>query len=162
MTQYEMGLWRDYNLPLSEVDGSAKRYFSKGFLSGKSISGASSEDLKNAFTRLNYAVNNGCKKRCEKLVRELNEALEEKGIKPVKEIDNFLDWLTFSYFVKKDYFGKEVMEPGYGFEIRIFESDRNREEFWKELKMLLNSGRIASMQDIERIVLYRRQQSVKL
>ena len=78
------------------------------------------------------------------------------------QVEQFLDWLTFSYEVRKDHEGKPIEEKPYGFEIRIFNSDENRKEFWYETKTILEQGRIMSMQDIANIVMFRRNHSKKL
>ena len=155
MTQYEMSLWRNYGLPLSEVDKSAKAYFAQRFL-GMNIQIASENELKKVFEKLDYAVNDGCKKRCERLVEELNEALAEMGLVTVRDTQKFLDWLTFYYHTNPDSYGKPAKEPEYGFEIRIFSHDKNRKEFWEELQALLKQGRMMSMQDTCRLVLAKR------
>ena len=155
MTQYEMSLWRIYKLPLSDVDGSVKQYFSKRFLNGQRINLASEKDLRNAFERLGFAVSNGCKNRCTELVKELNEALRERGCDEVNDIDGFLDWLTFHY-------STPAKCPLYGHEIRIFDHPKNRKEFWTELQSLLKSGRMMSMQNVSQIVLFKRNHSKPL
>jgi len=162
ITQYEMNLWRVHHLPLSEVNGAAKQYFSKRFLGGKRIDQATPEELNDAFERLGYAVSNGCYGRCKTLVEELNEALAELGFETVKEIDKFLNWVTFANHTVEDYNGNAAQEPGYGFEVHIFDCDLNRKEFWMELQQLLKNNRIMSMQDVSRIVIWKRKHSKAL
>ena len=152
ITQYEINLWRDCGLPLSEVAGSAKQYFSKRFLNGERIATASDETLRAGIDSLKKAVEHGCKGRCTRLAKELNEAMIALGLEPVKDIDKMLDWLTFSYEVKTDYEGNPVVEKPYGFEIRIFHSDGNRKAFWSEAQALLKEKKMISLTDILRIV----------
>ena len=161
--QYELDLWRSYGLPLREVPKGVKFYFSQRFLKGKRIEDASPEELAEAFKRLGYAVNNSCKRRCESLVAELNSKLEELGLQTVKEPERFLDWLTFSYTVRKDHDGHSVIEKPYGFEVRIFDDGRNRKEFWGEVRLLLRTyHRILSMQDITKMILLKRKISLPI
>ena len=162
MTQYEMNLWRIYAHPLSDVAGTAKQYFSKRFLDGQKIDTASEKDLKNAFERLGFAVSNGCKNRCTELVKELNEALKELRLDGINDIDGFLDWLTFYYFVVKDFYGNPAICPRYGHEIRIFIQEKNRKEFWYELQSLLKAKRMMSMQEVGQIVSFKRKHSKPL
>lgn len=161
ITQYELSLWRRYGLPLSEVDKGAKAYFAQRFL-GKGITVASSKELKDALEKLDHAVNDGCHKRCERLLSELNEALKAAGLKTVKDQEKFLNWLTFNYVTNPDHYGEPTKEPQYGFEIRIFNDKENRKEFWEELQTLLKSGRMISMQNACRIVLAKRKISKKI
>ena len=161
-TQYELSLWRGYGLPLSEVASSAKLYFSKRFLKGQRIDKVSREELNKAYESLGYAVSNGCKTRCTNLIKELNEALRGYGLEEIKEIDKFLDWLTFNYTVAKDYDGRPKQEPGYSFEIRMFDSDQIRKEFWTELQSIMKTGRIMSMHDVARITIHKRKHSKSL
>ena len=162
LTQYEMNLWRVHNLPLPEVSGQAKQYFAARFLKGKRINSATEAELNEAFERLGYAVSKGCKERCTELVKELNEALKELGFEEVKDIDQFLYWFTFANHTVADYDGNPTKEPKYGFEIRIFDCDKNRKEFWTEVQMLLKSGKIMSMQDVSRVILWKRKHTKTL
>lgn len=162
MVQYEMELWRVYSLPLAEVDGAAKVYFSKRFLVNGRIDKATEPDLSDAFEKLDHAVKDGCAGRCTRLVIELNKALDALGLDMVRNVDKFLDWLTFDYEAKKDNFGEVVTEKPYGFPLFDFHSDENRKEFWLETSALLKTGRMMSVQDIMRIVLHKRNKSVKL
>ena len=162
ITQYEISLWRGYHLPLSEVDKGAKAYFSQRVLGGKGITTASEKELKEALERLDHAVNDGCHKRCRKLLEELNAALEAVGLKPVEDHEKFLDWLTFSYHTVPDSCGEPTKDPGYHFEIRIFNDRENLREFWEELQTLLKHNRMMSMQDVCRIVLEKRKKSKKI
>ncbi len=154
-TQYEIKLWRERGLPLQDVGRDAKVCFS-GFLSGETLAGAREGTIKKALERLDHAVKDGCHGRCTKLVKELNEALVDLGLKPVKEVEKFLDWLTYAGMPRMNFDGTPVTEKPYGFVVVAFCDKQNREEFWKELKSLLQMGRIVSMQDIERIVLLKR------
>ena len=162
-TQYELNLWRSYGLPLREVPKGVKFYFSQRFLNGKKIEDASPEELAEAFKRLGYAVSNGCKGRCESLTAELNLKLEELGLQTIQEPERFLDWLTFSYTVRRDFDGSPVTEKPYGFEIRVFDDQRNRKEFWGEIRLLLRVyHRILSMQDVLKLVLVKRKVSLAI
>ena len=144
-TQYEMLLWRDYGLPLYDVDKSAKAYFSKKFLSGVKIDKADGASIQKAFERLNHAVKDGCHGRCLRLVEELNQALAELGLKTV-DPEPFLDWLTYDYVAKRGTDGELVEDKPYGFPILVFSDGQNRKELWAELSLMLKSGRISSMQ----------------
>ncbi len=155
MTQYEIGLWRRYGLPLSGVNSAAKQYFSKRFLGGKRIDKVGENELKKGLTALDYAVSDGCHGRCVRLVEELNCALAKLGLKQVSQPDKFLDWLTFSYEVRTDHDGRPIREQPGNFEIRIFHSEENRKEFWLELQALLKQGKMMSMQDVAKIVLHK-------
>ncbi|MBR2543544.1 hypothetical protein IKF03_03035 [Candidatus Saccharibacteria bacterium] len=159
--QYEMNLWRQYGLPLSEVESGAKTYFQKRFLPKERISSASEAQLAEAFKSLDHAVKDGCHGRCVRLVVELNQALSELGLELVRNVDGFLNWLTFDYEVRTDDYGNAVRENPYGFEVRIFHDKENRYQFWSEAFGLLKEGRIMSMQNIVQIVLYRQRKSVK-
>ena len=171
-TYYELGvLWDKHNLPLWEVSPKAKMYFSKRFLNGKKIpdgiydskSGvATKEELQKGLSDLKHAVEDGCHGRCSRLVKELNRELGTFKIEPV-DSEKFLDWLTFCYSVRKDYFsGDPVIEPGFHFEVRDFYDESNREDFWYETKALLKKGEIMSMHDILVVVLLKREKTVTL
>lgn len=161
--QYEMNLWRNCGLPLSEVTGSAKVYFSKRFLENKKIASASEEELVEAFKRLNHAVKDGCHGRCVRLIEDLNKELVAVKVEPVTDIEGFLNWLTFCYNVPKDDFtGNSVKEPGFSFEIRIFYDAENRREFWTEIKSLLKEGKIMPMSRVAQLVMFKRKLSVNL
>ncbi len=158
-TQYEMGLWWNYGLPLYEVASKAKRYFGERFLeTGGRIDEADGDAVKKAFERLDYAVGKnehgkftGCHGRCLRLVDELNKALEKDGLTTIGNPEAFLDYLTFNYTVQTDYKGDPVMEPGYSFEIRSFHNEENRKEFCHIIRLLKSSGRKMSMQSIYRL-----------
>ena len=168
-TLYEIDLWKEHKLPLREVSPKAKMYFSKRFLEGKKIPDglnlpgeATVEEFEKAYDSLKHAVEDGCPKRCSRLVKALNEELAVYKIEPV-DSEKFLKWLTFCYDVRKDYYsGEPVMEPGFHFEIRDFYDDRNRKEFWTETKALLKEGKIMSMHDILVIVLLKRKKAIKI
>ena len=155
--QYEMQLWRNYGLPLDQVDRSAKMYFAKRFLKDGKIFTASEKEIKDAFERLNHAVKDGCHGRCVRLIEELNEEFIKLGLEPVHKIDGFLDWLTFWYNTLEDYAtGGSVKEPEFSFEIRHFYDRENRKEFWAETKELLKEGKIMRLYRIAQIVLIKR------
>lgn len=162
MVQYEMERWRNYGLPLAEVDGAAKVYFSKRFLVNGRIDKATESDLSDAFEKLGHAVKDGCAGRCTRLVIELNKALDALGLDMIGSVDKFLDWLTFDYETRYDIFGEPILEKPYGFPVREFKSDQNRKEFWAETAALLKSKRMMSVQNIIQIVLHKRNKSVKL
>ena len=156
--KYELDLWRNNGLPLGLVERRAKKYFSVRFLGGQNIYTAEKENpemLEKALKDLDHAVNDGCHGRCNRLVKTLNEELACRKIDPV-DSEKFLDWLTFYYDVRKDCFGNALQEPGFSFEIRDFYDDRNRREFWKELKAILKEGQITSMSDVLKIVYFKR------
>lgn len=155
-TQWEMNLWYEYGLPLKEVAGDAKQYFSKRFLNGGKIAQASGDELKEAFTRLDHAVKDGCHGRCTKLVVELNQELSRLGLEIINEPEKFLGWLTFRYDTVPDDWGNPAVEKPYGFEIRIFHDAENRKEFWAELLPMLKAGKVMSMQNVVGIILFRR------
>ena len=113
-TEYEMNLWHKYGFPLSDVSPKARKYFEKRFLGGTSISGATEEELKKALTNLGYAVGSvvspegevelsGCRKRCMRLMDELNDALGRLGLKTMTDPERLLDWLTFEYEVDEEH-----------------------------------------------------------
>ena len=169
-TQYEMNLWQIHHLPLNDVDKKAKRYFNVRFLGeGKRIDKASPEEIAKAFESLKYAVglptvnepnlNSGCHKRCVKLVEELNEALEAKGLQKIGSPDKFLDFMTFNYDVLTDENGVAREEKPYGFIIRIFNDENNRKEVRAVLKFLREQNREMSIQDIWRLVRFTRSHS---
>lgn len=168
-TQYEMDLWRYHNLPLSEVDKKAKRYFSVRFLGeGTRIDKASDEELSEAFKSLRFAVGkdkhdsslcSGCYKRCRRLIDELNEALKRERLDPVYDPDRFLDLMTFEFEVLSDEHGVVRNEKPYNFEIRIFHDKQNRQDFRRELKNLKGDKRMMSMQDIWKLVSFRQKHS---
>ena len=152
--QYEMNLWRRFHLPLSEVNGQVKVYFSKRFLGGERIIDASEATLKKGFESLDHAVKDGCRGRCRRLVEELNEALVRLNLRPIAEIDRFLDWLTFDSETVKDYYGEPARE--YGFPVLVFHDKENRKDFWNKTKVFLKRGVMISMQDVARIILIER------
>ena len=161
-TRYEMNLYWRLDLPLEDVAKQARVYFSNRFLNKERIDTVPMATLSKAIDRLDHAEKDGCRPRCLKLVQELNEALKNLGLEPVNNPNGFLDWLTFDYEVKRDCTGSPVTEPGYGFEIRIFHNEQNREEFWTEVQNLIKEGKMMSMQDIVRVVMMKRRKSVKI
>ena len=169
-TQYEMNLWRRHHLPLSEVDKKAKRYFSVRFLGeGLRIDKADNKQLSEAFEKLKFAVGKfpddplakptGCHARCLRLVEELNEALRELNLDTIPDSEKFLDWLTFDYDVRTDENGTCVEEKPYGFVIRTFHDADNRREFRLSLKTLKEENRAMSMQDIWKIINFKKARS---
>ena len=159
--QYEMLLWRNFGLPLYDVDKSAKAYFSKSFLGGVKIDEADGASIKKAFEKLNHAVNNGCHGRCLRLVEELNQALSELGLKTV-DPEPFLDWLTYWYEPRRGSDGELIEEKPYGFPILDFSDEQNRKELWAELSLMLKCGRISSMQYATSILKSKRMHTVSL
>ena len=169
-TLYEMELYLKYGLDLCEVEPAAKAYFSKRFLSGQRIEKASKAEFTKAMTSLRYAagldidgnvVETGCRQRCRRLMIELNSALADAGLDTVRDIDWFLDYLTFDYGQVLNDDGSPKTEPGYQFEIRIFYSDENRFWFRKELEHLFKDGLRMSMQDVYKLSRYRRKRAKK-
>lgn len=160
-TQYEISLWKGYGAPLSDIAVTTKKYFSKRFLDGKTLKEAKKDEVNEGLKKLGYAVES-CKKRCTKLVEELNRTMSEKGLEPLNDIQGFLDWMTFFYEEKKDYTGQPVYDLEGRFPIRIFSSDKNRKSFWVETQAILRTGRIMSVKDIMRIVLFKRKHSLRL
>lgn len=160
MTKYEVELWYFRHAPLGEISKTAKAYFAERFL-GKELSKATPDEVKEALIKLDYAVNS-CKKRCSRLVEELNQAMIIKGFEPIRDISGFLDWLTFCYEEKKDGFGQTIYELGYSFPLLIFYSDRNRKELWYELKSLMKANRMMPIIDICKIVKFKRRKSLKI
>jgi hypothetical protein len=145
-THYELCLWKNYNLPLRDVDRASKLYFSRRFLNGMRIEKASKNLLEKGFTELGYAcginpdgnpVESGCKMRVNRLVNELNLALADLGFSTV-DVERFIRYFTFDYDVVLDEEGKPKLEPGYGFQIWIFHSDENRMWFRKALDGLMH------------------------
>lgn len=166
-TQYELNLWRKYGLPLGEVSPKAKAYFSKRFLGCINIGKASKDQLNEALKKLDYAVgilpdgDSGCHKRCYKLVQELNGFLAELGLMTVDNPEAFLDWLTFSYHSPQNEFGKPMKEPGYSFEMKIFHNEQNLDDFKAEIKTLIETKSQMSMQDIYRVISFKRKRSIR-
>ena len=162
MTQYEINLWRKEGMPLEWIDKSAKSYFSTRFLGGKRITNTTPAELQKACDALDHAVKDGCHGRCVKLVAELNEAFTAIGLSPIKQIDKFLDFVTFYYEVRKDEQGNAIKEKPNGFEVRVFQSDTNRKELWTELQLLMKQNRMMSIPDVSKIVLNKRHLSKSL
>lgn len=161
-TKYELMLWRQYGLPLHKVNKNAKAYFSRRFLGGTRIEQADEKTLRKGFETLDHAIFDGCHGRCMRLVKELNEALNELGLKPVKDPEYFLDWLTFCHYDCKDTEGNTAYEIDYGFPIWGFSDEENRTDFWRILKPMLSYGRIANMQYIAVLVMALRHDTVPL
>lgn len=170
ITEYEIFLYLHHHLPLEEVSGKTKKYFSERFLKNKPIPNATKQELDEAFLRLLYAVGNpdhikkacpqspingptGCHKRCLELVKELNAILKSQNIEEVNA-EKFLDWFTFDYTVKVDHEGKPVLDRHQ--EIRIFHNSENFKEFKKELMPYLKAKKIVSMRGIAKLVLIKR------
>lgn len=155
--KYEMDLWWRYKMPLSEIDPKQKRYFSATFLKkGLSLSNADSKDVQFAMERLEHAIKDGCHGRCQRLVFALNQALIECGIEPVKDIEVFLNWLTFAYTERVDGEGNPVMEKPYNVPIWDFFDEANRKELWSELEFMLKNGKMMSMHNVASIVTLKR------
>ena len=145
--QYEMGLWRTYHC---DIHGFAKAYFSARFVDGKKrLSQCTEAEIKEGLNRLDHAVKDGCHKRCVRLIKELNEALGEKGIEPLQDIETFLDLVTFDYTIMRDiYTGEPSCEPMYGFEIRIFHDAENRSWVRKKIDGLLSKNEMMPLNRI--------------
>lgn len=159
-TQYEMGLWCNHKYPLRLVDASTKAYFSKAFLGGVKIDKADEATLRKGFTNLDHAVKDGCHGRCYRLVEDLNQELTELGLRPVENIDKFLDWLTFDYTALYNHDGEPLEEKPYGFPILVFNDEKNRKELWDELQLIMRGRRMSSMRYAASIVLSKRRNTV--
>ncbi len=156
-TQYEIDeLWNKKGMRLEDVSPKAKKYFSLRFLKGEQINpDPNTEKNKAAIKSLKYAVDssNG---RCKRLAESLNDHLVALGFNEMSQmqIEDWLNWLTFRYEVRKNRDGNLLFEPGYNarIEIRDFYDDKNRKEFWKITKYLLDHDYIMPMGLIGRIV----------
>ena len=161
-TRYEINvLWVEHGVPLNMIFKPAMAYFSERFLDGKLLEDVNGDMLENGLKKLGYAVES-CKKRCTKLVEELNHAMLEHDLEQLQDIQGFLKWTTFYYEDKKDFTGSIIYEPGYDFPVRVFYSDVNRKSFWAETQAIMKTGRIMSVKDITRIVLFKRNHSARL
>lgn len=110
-TQHEILLLRR-GFSLNEISSSLKRYFERRFLpEGVTIKTATTRQMKEAQTRLYYAVNEGCCNRCFRLVNELNSVLNEAKLTTIDSIERFLNYFTFDYKIVKDEFGRIKYEP---------------------------------------------------
>ena len=162
-THYQMCLWCNHRVPLSDIDKGVKSYFSKRFLDGCRIDQADEKTLREGFKRLDHAVHDGCRGRCRRLVVELNQAFAEVGLSPVKDIDKFLDWLTLSPRFLLDHDGNPLREnPDGTIMLPIFDDDRNREEFRAELRKLQREGKMASLHDVATLVVWKRKHLVSI
>ena len=157
-TQYELNLWRYHGVPLGQIDGKAKAYFSEKFLHGRGIREVDSRTLDAGFERLGHAVKSGCHGRCVKLMMELNTCLEAHGLKQVK-IEEFLDFLTFNYRTRDDGYGNPAREPGHSFEIRDYVDEYYRNQFREELRLLEKTRRMMAMQDILKLIRFKLENS---
>lgn len=159
-TEYEMILWRDYGLPLAEVNNAAKRQFSQTFLKGKRIDYATKAEIDKAFIALGFAAGHngeartltGVRKRCFRLLEDLNKIFAEEHMEPIGDFDNLLDWLTFSYKFRKDHDNEPIMEKPYRFYIRDFYDSDHRKEFMAEARRTIKRGCMLSFNDLARIV----------
>ena len=154
--QREMKLYRDYGYPLSMVKAGWKKKFSDDFLGGKPISSASEAEMKEAYTRLDHAVRDGCHKRCYRLVEELKAAYQKLGVETNFDTEKFLNLMTFDFFSPLMSDGQPYLEPGYGFPIQNFVDDKNRKDFWQETSKILRAKKIMSVSDIWRRVMTNR------
>lgn len=161
-TFYEITLWLKYGYPLNLVDSKAKAYFSKRFLDGIRVDHASSEQIRKGYERLEHALKDGCHGRCYRLVEELNEGLSQLGLKPVQDIDKFLDWLTFDGQALRGNDGELIEEKPYGFPVMVFHDKENLNEFWAELLLLIKQNRMCSMQYVYSLVTSKRKHAVSL
>ena len=153
-TLYEIQLWREYKLPITEIPKAEKRYFCERFLK-KPLSKASETEIEEAITKLNYAAI-ACQKKCTTLVKNFNKAVEGYNthalvLEEIHSVEGFLDFFTFWYDIRTDHEGKHILEKPYGFEIRVFSDKRNRSDIWFFLKRMLEEGRVASMQNLCRL-----------
>ena len=156
-TRYELSLWQEYGLPLSKIKGQAKAHFAKRFL-GVPIAEASQEELKKGLEKIGYAEDS-CKRRCFRLVNELNEALKMLELDQV-DPQGFIEYFTFNYHENIDEFGNPVTAPDYGFSIKHFHDSRNRKWFKNELDPLLKEGLILDLKEIERMARKKRKKAI--
>ena len=155
--------WCGRGVPLSSIDKKVKAYFTKKFLNGCRIDQADEKTLREGFERLDYAMNNGCRGRCRRLIKELNQAFSEVGLSPVEDIDALLDWLTFSPRFLVDHNGIPLVEKPEGTLMPpVFDDDRNRQEFWAEMQHLLKAGKMCSLHDIAILVAWKRRNAISL
>lgn len=167
-TQYELGLWRYHNLPLGEIDGRAKKYFSERFLKGGRIDKVEPAELSEGFTRLNYAVGQktddgtftGCHGRCLRLINELNGVLAKDGLIVVGNPERFLNYLTFDYTVRRDHEGIPILEKPYFIPIWDFHDEECRKAWREFIKYLRAIKRKMSMQDIQKEISYMLRRSI--
>ncbi|MBR6505712.1 hypothetical protein IKT18_02685 [Candidatus Saccharibacteria bacterium] len=165
--QYEMNLWLQYDVPLTEISSKVKRYFSERFLKGARCDQASFRTLEEGFKKLDCAVGRnfkkpiGCYARCLSLVNELNEALARDGLRTV-EPEKFIDWLTFDCEAVVDHEGKPLLDKPYRSPVVIFHDDENRRLFWNELQKVMREHRRMSMQGVLRIMNTKQKESVLL
>jgi hypothetical protein len=147
---------------------SEKAYFSHRFMNGQRFNKANRRTFNEAISRLKYAngidqdgnqIHSGCYERCFRLVDELNAALSRAGLQPVSDNTAFIDWLTFSYETPTDDKGIPINAPGCNFETRIFHDEENRQDFTTEVRNLLREHKRMSMQDIWRIVDFKRRRA---
>ena len=165
-TRYEIGLYWYKHYPLAEIDSKAKIYFFFFFLGGKKIGQVTPEEMKEALTRLNYAVGNtpcmkdgkqyypGAHGRCLRLVEELNRALIAEGFKPLRDPEKFLNYMIYDWEFKKNYLGEVIHE--HGAPVLVFHDKENRRDFWAETKYLLSKGKMMDLQKILRRVFHER------
>ena len=164
-TQYEMNLWRKSGLPLNEVRKAARQYFRMRFLQNVKIEEADKALLDKGFERLSYAVGQldgeptGCHMRCLRLVSELNEALRAEGLQTIANAEKFLNWLCFDSVMRMNENGIPIREKPYGFVIMDFYDDANRKDFRSMVRMLKTEKRVMSMQDIWRMIDFKRKHS---
>ena len=149
----------------SALSKSEKAYFSHRFMNGQRFNKVNNRTFSEAVTKLKYAngidqngnrINSGCYGRCSRLVDELNRALSQANLQTISDNMAFIDWLTFSYETPTDNKGIPINAPGCNFETRIFHDEENRQDFTTEVRNLLREHRRMSMQDIWRIVNFKR------
>ena len=94
-----------------------------------------------------------------RLVKELNNICEAAGLQKVRDPERFLDWLTFSSTTPAGSDGEPVVEPGYGFVVRVFHDADNFKNFKIEIEGLLKARRMMSMLDVHRVVHFKQEMS---
>lgn len=144
---YEIDLHFDYGLEFDKLNQSALAYFSKTFLYGKSVYRVSYDDFGDGCMRMRYAEE-ACRKRCTRLVRELNVAFSRVGLDEVHDIDKFLDFLTYDLRERKDEEGNVIMEKPYNFPVVYFANRNNLRDFTKEIRTLVKDNKMLSMVDV--------------
>ena len=150
----EMDLHLCRGLPLDLLKGIDVVYFSKRFMEkGVNVYYASLEDKQKARKKLGFAIQS-CLERNERLINELNQALREKGLDEIKEVRKFLDFLTYNPQQRRNGEGNPLFEkPPYSHVPIIYYQNReDYKAFKEEIRSLLKSGKMVSMQDVYRNV----------
>ncbi|MBR3329201.1 hypothetical protein IKG29_01565 [Candidatus Saccharibacteria bacterium] len=155
-TQHEI-LLLGRGFSLNEISSSLKRYFERRFLpEGVTIKTATTKQMKEAQTRLYYAVNEGCYNRCFRLVNELNSVLNEAKLTTIDSIERFLNYFTFDYKIVKDEFGRIKYEPYHSEPVLIFFDEWHRKSFASEIRNLKRERLMLSFDEIYEIIKIKR------